>query len=223
MKLLSKQVAAQASSLDLSRAVAGYAARVGAERDLRLLLVLSDALRLVAGDNMPVDLPFSAITNVTISTSANVTTFAVSSVDDEHTVIKLYSEADSKDLAAAPARGWRGFDRARATSPRATNNPTGANGYHPAVPWTSDHESAWCGVGIVRRQRVHGGDEGQPGTEQRFDRLGESADAMGANAIVGLSGSPFGAGGGITSAFGGDAVGILLLGTAVEIEITREP
>lgn len=49
-------------------------------------------------------------------------------------------------------------------------------------------------------------------------RLREDAARMGANAIVGLSGGPFGAAGGITSAFGGDAVGILLMGTAVVVE-----
>jgi uncharacterized protein YbjQ (UPF0145 family) len=48
--------------------------------------------------------------------------------------------------------------------------------------------------------------------------LSYEAARMGANAIVGLTGSAFGAGGGITSAFGGDAVGVLLLGTAVTIE-----
>jgi len=50
------------------------------------------------------------------------------------------------------------------------------------------------------------------------EQLRRSATAMGANAIVGLQGSPFGAGGGITSAFGGDAVGVLLMGTAVWVE-----
>ena len=40
----------------------------------------------------------------------------------------------------------------------------------------------------------------------------------GANAVVGLTGNTFGAGGGITSAIGGDAVGVLLMGTAVQIE-----
>ncbi len=44
------------------------------------------------------------------------------------------------------------------------------------------------------------------------------AAGMGGNAVVGLSGSTFGAGGGITSAFGGDAIGVLLLGTAVTVE-----
>lgn len=48
--------------------------------------------------------------------------------------------------------------------------------------------------------------------------LRESAAEMSANSIVGLSGSPFAAGGGITSAFGGDAVGVLLMGTAVTVE-----
>jgi uncharacterized protein YbjQ (UPF0145 family) len=45
-----------------------------------------------------------------------------------------------------------------------------------------------------------------------------TAQRLGANAIVGVSASSFGAGGGITSAFGGDAVGVLLLGTAVVVE-----
>ena len=43
------------------------------------------------------------------------------------------------------------------------------------------------------------------------------AAGMGANAILGFSASTFGAGGGITSAFGGDAVGVLLTGTAVVV------
>ena len=44
------------------------------------------------------------------------------------------------------------------------------------------------------------------------------AASRGANAIVGLSATTFGAhGGGITSGFGGDAVGVLLLGTAVVV------
>jgi uncharacterized protein YbjQ (UPF0145 family) len=49
-----------------------------------------------------------------------------------------------------------------------------------------------------------------------------AAEEMGANAIVGVSATPFGAGGGITSAFGGDAVGVLLLGTAVLVESESE-
>ncbi|MFN8173308.1 MAG: hypothetical protein U0R65_15785 [Candidatus Nanopelagicales bacterium] len=43
----------------------------------------------------------------------------------------------------------------------------------------------------------------------------EAAMDMGANAIVGLHVATFGAHGGITSGFGGDAVGVLLMGTAV--------
>lgn len=48
--------------------------------------------------------------------------------------------------------------------------------------------------------------------------LCRSAGAMRANAILGLTSSAFGAGGGITSAFGGDAVGVLLIGTAAVVE-----
>ena len=45
--------------------------------------------------------------------------------------------------------------------------------------------------------------------------LGEQASAMGANAVVGATASAFGAGGGVTNIVGGDAVGVLLMGTAV--------
>lgn len=46
-------------------------------------------------------------------------------------------------------------------------------------------------------------------------QLMDQARTRGGNAVVGLTGSPFGARGGVTSAFGGDAVGIMLLGTSV--------
>lgn len=49
-------------------------------------------------------------------------------------------------------------------------------------------------------------------------RLRVSAAALGANAVVGVSGGPFAARGGVTNALGGDAVGILLMGTAVLVE-----
>lgn len=49
-------------------------------------------------------------------------------------------------------------------------------------------------------------------------QLRTDAALMGANAIVGMVGSSFGAHGGITNIVGGDAVGILLLGTAVVVE-----
>jgi uncharacterized protein YbjQ (UPF0145 family) len=55
-----------------------------------------------------------------------------------------------------------------------------------------------------------------------LSRLAADAVALGANAIVGLTGSPFGAAGGITKAFGGDAVGILLLGTAVVVAVETQ-
>jgi uncharacterized protein YbjQ (UPF0145 family) len=50
-------------------------------------------------------------------------------------------------------------------------------------------------------------------------RLRRSAAALGGNAIVGLNANVFGAAGGITSVLGGDAVGVLLIGTAVLIEV----
>lgn len=45
---------------------------------------------------------------------------------------------------------------------------------------------------------------------------------MHADAVVGLTSSAFGAAGGITSGFGGDAVGVLLIGTAVLVEPLSE-
>lgn len=47
--------------------------------------------------------------------------------------------------------------------------------------------------------------------------LCEQAGGLGANAIIGLGMSAFGAGGGITNALGGDAVGIAIWGTAVRV------
>jgi uncharacterized protein YbjQ (UPF0145 family) len=44
-----------------------------------------------------------------------------------------------------------------------------------------------------------------------------SAGEMRANAIVGLVSSSFAAAGGVTGIFGGDAVGVLLIGTAVVV------
>jgi uncharacterized protein YbjQ (UPF0145 family) len=45
-----------------------------------------------------------------------------------------------------------------------------------------------------------------------------AADSVGANAVLGLTACTFGAGGGITSVFGGDAVGVMLMGTAAVVE-----
>jgi uncharacterized protein YbjQ (UPF0145 family) len=44
------------------------------------------------------------------------------------------------------------------------------------------------------------------------------ASRVGGNALVGVQASPFGARGGITGGLGGDAVGVLLIGTAVTVE-----
>lgn len=52
--------------------------------------------------------------------------------------------------------------------------------------------------------------------------LRRTAVSMGANAIVGVIASSFGARGGITSMLGGDAVGVLLMGTAVTAALETE-
>jgi uncharacterized protein YbjQ (UPF0145 family) len=65
--------------------------------------------------------------------------------------------------------------------------------------------------------------KGTSALERGMAALRSSAAAMHANAIIGLTGSSFGAAGGITSAFGGDAVGVLLIGTAAVVELTGDP
>lgn len=52
--------------------------------------------------------------------------------------------------------------------------------------------------------------------------LRNSAEQMSANAVVGLSATTFAANGGITNIVGGDAVGVLLLGTAVTIALADQ-
>lgn len=65
--------------------------------------------------------------------------------------------------------------------------------------------------------------KGNLALDTAMENLGRSAARLKANAIVGLQSSVFGAAGGITSAFGGDAVGVLLTGTAVTVEAHAEP
>jgi uncharacterized protein YbjQ (UPF0145 family) len=60
--------------------------------------------------------------------------------------------------------------------------------------------------------------KGNSALSQAFAGLVKSAIDLGANAIVSVSFTSFGAGGGITSIVGGDAVGILITGTAVYVE-----
>ena len=64
--------------------------------------------------------------------------------------------------------------------------------------------------------------KGSSALDNAMNRLMASAGLMSANAVVGLSASAFGAGGGITNVLGGDAVGVLLLGTAVTVEPSKE-
>jgi uncharacterized protein YbjQ (UPF0145 family) len=65
--------------------------------------------------------------------------------------------------------------------------------------------------------------KGNVALDTAMENLRRSAARLNANAIVGLHSSAFGAAGGITSAFGGDAVGVLLMGTAVTVEAEAEP
>jgi uncharacterized protein YbjQ (UPF0145 family) len=65
--------------------------------------------------------------------------------------------------------------------------------------------------------------KGTAALEAGMASLCVAAGAMGANAILGLTSSTFGAAGGITSTFGGDAVGVLLVGTAAVVEPVGDP
>ena len=60
--------------------------------------------------------------------------------------------------------------------------------------------------------------KGTTARERSFGSLSQAAFELDANAIIGISASVFGAGGGITSIVGGDAVGVLYIGTAVVVE-----
>jgi hypothetical protein len=59
--------------------------------------------------------------------------------------------------------------------------------------------------------------KGNEALSDAMTALRRTAGALKANAIVGVSASTFGARGGITNALGGDAVGVLLVGTAVSV------
>ena len=63
--------------------------------------------------------------------------------------------------------------------------------------------------------------KGRGAVDRAFPELLASAQKLGANAVIGLQGSPFAAGGGITDVLGGDAVGVLLIGTAVTAMLTE--
>jgi hypothetical protein len=63
--------------------------------------------------------------------------------------------------------------------------------------------------------------KGSAALDQALPGLAKQAAARGANAIVGFNATTFGAHGGLTSGFGGDAVGILLMGTAVLVAPTE--
>ncbi len=60
--------------------------------------------------------------------------------------------------------------------------------------------------------------KGNTALNRAIDDVRASASALSANAVVGLAATAFGAHGGITNIVGGDAVGVLLLGTAVSVE-----
>ena len=77
-------------------------------------------------------------------------------------------------------------------------------------------------LGIVSAIGANSGftakDKGDIADDRAQGNLRRAAAAVGANAVLRVIPSAFGAAGGITSAFGGDAVGVLYVGTAAVVE-----
>ena len=115
--------------------------------------------------------------------------------------------ADLSDLPAAEAAGdaFRPIPTARMTT-------------LPGVP--SCRITAVLGVAteLTSASGWTAATKGNIALDAGLSGLNRTAKAMGANAVVGLVASTFGAHGGLTAGFGGDAVGVLLMGTAVVVE-----
>jgi uncharacterized protein YbjQ (UPF0145 family) len=72
---------------------------------------------------------------------------------------------------------------------------------------------------LVGSSGLTAGVKGREAKSGALRALKNSAISMDANAVIGIQFSAFGASGGLTNVFGGDAVGVLVSGTAVRIEI----
>ena len=128
-------------------------------------------------------------------------------------------EYNSAVLLQCPACGTPpGADPGRTSPTQMTRGVT--EGRVTTLPTLPGHEIIEA-LGVVTNLSANSGwtatSKGNNALSQALSGLRSSATALGANAIVGLVGGPFGAHGGITSGFGGDAVGILLMGTAVRV------
>lgn len=70
---------------------------------------------------------------------------------------------------------------------------------------------------LVGSSGLTAGVKGREAKSGALRALRESARKMDADAVIGINFSAFGAAGGLTNMFGGDAVGVLVSGTAVKI------
>lgn len=91
-----------------------------------------------------------------------------------------------------------------------------------AVPGTEVVRSLGVVTALSSSSVWTAGHKGQTALDAALTRLRVSAHDMGANAVVGLQVSAFGAAGGVTSVVGGDAVGVVLVGTAVKVRPLTE-
>ena len=119
---------------------------------------------------------------------------------------------------------------ADAAGPLSATPLANAAGVTPAMMTTLPSLPGWQIVeshGVVTELAATWGTtaeaKGNSALDDALRTLAGAANQLGANAIVGLAGSTFGARGGITSGFGGDAVGVLLMGTAVTVEPVEAP
>jgi len=127
-----------------------------------------------------------------------------------------------------PTRGEGGNYYCKACSrPITPGGQPGPSGPPPLIDhvttldWVPDYRVVKT-LGLVSAIGANSGwtakTKGDIADDRAQDVLMQAAARLGADAVLGVRASAFGAGGGITGAFGGDAVGILYVGTAAVVE-----
>lgn len=138
--------------------------------------------------------------------------------------VTLRARPTGSRTAQAAGRILAGISMAR---PRPAERPTSSLAFFPVSAEMVVTLPSMPGCDVIR---VHGvvtalgsnsgwtaSAKGANALHKAMEDLRLQAGQMGANAILGLTTSAFGANGGITDIVGGDAVGVLLSGTAVTV------
>jgi hypothetical protein len=169
----------------------------------------------------------------------STTVVLVGNKETQQMALRDVSEVSSDGLtgvdgATLPFRAFYGFRQIRIMNavaaaagvaglpePSAIDRPAAVDPRHVSTLHSLPGHTTTEVLGVVTELSATSGltatIKGGSALQNAMELLRQTAGIMGANAILGLSGSTFGAGGGITSAFGGDAVGVLLLGTAAKV------